>query len=74
MTAIIKPYGILKSYVAGQAEVTVKAGRTIRETLVALKIIPELAALVLVNDENQSKDYVVKDGDVIKLMAVMGGG
>ena len=35
---------------------------------------PELAALVLVNDEQQSKDYVLQDGDVLKLMAVIGGG
>ena len=74
MSAILRPFGMLKTYTDGQAEVTVAAGLTIRETARAAGIPPELAALVLVNDEHQTKDYVVQDGDVVKLMAVIGGG
>ena len=42
--------------------------------MLALGIPPELAALVLVNDEQQDKEYVLQEGDVLKLMAVIGGG
>ena len=72
--ATIKPVGMLKSYIGGQIEVAVDAGRTVRETMAALGIPPEIVALVLVNDAQQPKDYVVQDGDVVKLIAVIGGG
>ena len=72
--AVIRPLGMLKEYIGGQAEASVEAGRTIRETLRALGMPPELAALVLVNDEQQDKDYVLQEGDVLKVMAVIGGG
>ena len=74
MPAVIRPLGMLKDYIGGQAEVSVEAGRTIRETLRALGMPPELAALVLVNDEQQDKEYVLQEGDVLKVMAVIGGG
>jgi sulfur carrier protein ThiS len=74
MSAYIRPIGTLKSYIGGQTEVAVDAGRTVRETMAALGIPPEIIALVLVNDAQQSKDYVVQDGDVVKLIAVIGGG
>ena len=74
MPALIRPLGMLKDYIGGQPEAAVEPGRSIRETLLALGMPPELAALVLVNDEQQSKDYVLQDGDVLKLMAVIGGG
>ena len=74
MPVLIRPLGMLKDYIGGQSETTVAAGRSIRATLQALGMPPELAALVLVNDEQQAKDYVLQDGDVLKLMAVIGGG
>ena len=74
MSAYIRPVGTLKSYIGGQAEVAVDAGRTVRETMTALGIPSEIVALVLVNDAQQPKDYVVQDGDVVKLIAVIGGG
>ena len=74
MSAIIRPVGTLKSYIGGQAEVTVDAGRTVRETIAALGIPPEIIALVLVNDAQQAKDNTVQDGDTVKLIAVIGGG
>ena len=57
MSALIKPIGMLKSYIGGQAEIAVEAGRTVREAVAALGMPPEIVALVLVNDERQSKDY-----------------
>lgn len=74
MPAQIRPIGSLKEYLGGQAEVTVAAGRTVRETLAALGIPSEVVAGVLLKDVLQSKDYCVQDGDVIKLIAVIGGG
>ena len=74
MPAQIRCIGSLKSYLGGQAEVTVEAGRTVRETLAALGIPSEVVAGVLLNDVLQSKDYRVQEGDTVKLMAVIGGG
>lgn len=74
MPVVIRPLGMLKDYIGGQSETTVEAGRSIRETMLALGIPPELAALVLVNDEHQDKEYVLQEGDVLKVMAVIGGG
>ena len=74
MTAQIKPVGMLKDYIGGQNQVTVEAGRTVRETIAALGMPPEIVALVMVNEEQQPKDYVLREGDVVKLMAVLGGG
>jgi len=72
--AIVRPVGTLKSYIGGQTEVAVDAGHTVRETMTTLGIPPEIVALVLVNDVQQAKDYVVQDEDVVKLIAVIGGG
>jgi sulfur carrier protein ThiS len=74
MTATLRPYGILKSYIGGETELAVDTGQTIRQALQALGMPPEVVALVLVNDEQQSKDYVLQDGDTVKLMAIVGGG
>jgi len=74
MSAHIRPLGMLKSYIGGQAEISVEAGRTVREAVKALGMPPEIVALVLVNDAQQSKDYYLQDGDVVKLAAVAGGG
>lgn len=74
MPAHIKPTGALKSYTGGQAEVDVEAGRTVREAIAALGIPPEVVAMVLVNDVQRSKDYILQDEDVVRLIMVVGGG
>ncbi len=74
MPAILHPYGTLKTYIGGKTEIAVDSGRTIRQVLQELGMPPEVVALVLVNDEQQSKDYVLQDGDMVKLMAIIGGG
>ena len=74
MPAKIRPIGALKSYIAGQAEVTVEAGRTVRATLAALGIPSEVVAGVLLNDVLISKDDCVQEVDILKLIAVIGGG
>ena len=74
MTATIRPYGVLKTYIGGAYDITIEAGVTVRQAMVDMGMPPEVVALVLVNDEQQSKDYVIQDGDYVKLIAVIGGG
>ncbi len=74
MSAILRPLGMLKSYTGDQKELSVEAGRSVRDTLIAVGINPNIVAGVFVNDEQQSKDYVLQDGDTIRVMAVIGGG
>jgi sulfur carrier protein ThiS len=74
MPAFLRPSGALRDVVGGQSEVQVETGRTVRETLAALGIVPEMVALVVVNEEQRSKDYVIQEGDIIRVLAVIGGG
>jgi sulfur carrier protein ThiS len=74
MSAKLRPVGHLKSLVNGQSELDVESGSTVRATLEKAGIRSELVALVMVNDEQRDKDYVVQEGDVVKVMAVIGGG
>lgn len=74
MTATIRPLGMLKSYIGELKETSVDAGRSVRETIIQIGINPDLVAGVFVNDEQQTKDYILQDGDIVKLLAVIGGG
>ena len=74
MPAVIHPMGQFKYFFNDRSEITVEAGHTVRETLVILKIEPALVAGVIVNDDLQSKDYTLQEGDNVRLFAIMGGG
>jgi len=74
MSAKLFVIGPLQSYVDGKKELDIEPGHTVREMLVALEILPEAVALVSVNEELQAKDYVIQEGDKIRIMAVIGGG
>ncbi len=74
MTATLRLGASLRNLLGGKDEFTVEPGRSVRETLVSQGIKPELVAMVSVNDEQQSKDYVIQEGDVIRVLAVIGGG
>ena len=74
MSATIRPLGILKSYIGELKEISVDAGLSVRETITNLGINPDLVAGIFVNGEQQTKDYVIQDGDIVKLLAVIGGG
>ena len=75
MPAILRPIGHLKGLVNDQIEITVPAGISVREALVRVKIPPEVVALVVINGVHQTdKNTVLDEGDVVKLMAVIGGG
>ena len=80
MSVILRPLGPLKNYIDGQSERLVEPGRSVRQTLMEAGIPPEIVALVMVKDgktqheEQQSKDYILQEGDTAKLIAVIGGG
>ena len=67
--------GHLKSMVDNQAEVTVPGGLSVREALASVNIPSEVVALVIINGVHTTdKDTILNDGDVVKLMAIIGGG
>lgn len=74
MSAIIRPLGMLKSYIGDKNEVAVDIGYPVRESLSKVGINPDLVAGVFVNEEQQSKDYILQEGDIVKVLAVIGGG
>ena len=75
MPALLRPLGHLKSLVSDQTELTIPAGISIREALTLVHIPPEVVALVVINGVHQTdKDTILNEGDVVKLMAVIGGG
>jgi sulfur carrier protein ThiS len=65
---------MLKTYIGNLTETVVEPGRSIRQTLAELGIPPELVALVVVNDVQQDKGYILSDGDFVRVFAVIGGG
>jgi sulfur carrier protein ThiS len=74
MPATIRPVGLLREYIAGASEASVPAGMSILEALEQLGIPSPLVALVVVNDELQTKDYQLEEGDSVRLLAIIGGG
>jgi sulfur carrier protein ThiS len=74
MTANLRLSGALKDVVGGREHFEVEPGRSVRETLTSLGIVPDTIALVVVNNEHQSKDYIIQEGDTIRILAVIGGG
>jgi len=74
VTAKLRLAGHLKDLASGRDEVEVEAGRSVRDVLTELGIPVEVAALVVVNEEQQTKDYILKDGDQVRVLAVIGGG
>jgi sulfur carrier protein ThiS len=74
MSAFIRPNEALRPYFEGRSEIEVAPGQTVRETLAALGIPAEIVAVVVVNDDQLDKDYILLDGDRVRLLAVIGGG
>ncbi len=75
MSVTLRPIGHLKSMVNNQAEITVAGGISIREALNIIHVPSEVVALVVINGVHTTdKDTILNDGDVVKLMAVIGGG
>jgi sulfur carrier protein ThiS len=74
MSATLRFGASLKNMLGLKDEFAVESGRSVRETLISLSIKPELVAMVSVNEEMQMKDYIIKEGDIVRVLAVIGGG
>ena len=74
LTVKIRLIGILKQYAHGENEIPVDSGMTVRNSLFSIGIPPEIIALVLVNEKPVDKEHVLADGDIVQLIAVIGGG
>ncbi|MBS3782907.1 MAG: MoaD/ThiS family protein [Anaerolineae bacterium] len=74
MSVTLVPVGGLKNYVGGRERVDVQPGRSVEELLEAAGIDSALVAAVLREDEIVSLDHHPRDGETLKLIAVMGGG
>ncbi len=74
MSVEIRPVGQLKSLFNNQSVITVDPGKSVREILIDALIVPEMVSGVVVNGDLQTKDYILQDNDVVKLMGVFGGG
>ena len=74
MSAKFRLSGSLTDVTGGPSEYTVASGLTVRATLVSLGIEPLTVALVIVNKVHENKDYIIREGDEVLVMAVVGGG
>lgn len=74
MSVIVQPMGILKDYTGGENRISLPAGQTVRQAILEIGIPSDVVALVIVNGEIEQKDYILQEGDFVKLMAVIGGG
>jgi len=67
--------GLLKNYTQNQESLALDAaGKNISQVLAELGIPSVLVAVPLINGRQESKDYVLQDGDIVKLIPLVGGG
>jgi len=74
MSATIRIGASLKNLIGSKDEFSVEPGRKVREIILSLGINPDLVAMVSVNDKMQTKDYIIQEGDIVRLLAIIGGG
>ncbi|MBC7264325.1 MAG: MoaD/ThiS family protein [Chloroflexi bacterium] len=76
MSVEIIPVGLLKRYVQSD-ELPIRqdaAGKTIAALLNELGLPPSVVAIALVNGRQVEKSYTLADGDIVKLVPIVGGG
>jgi len=75
MCVTVIPVGLLRNYVKSPPPLVLPCARATIEALLQQLAIPsELVAIALVNGLQQPKSYLLAEGDVVKLMPLMGGG
>ncbi len=74
MSAKVVPVGMLKKYIEGREEIVVEAGQSVSQILDARGIPPDLVAVVMVNGRQESKSYLLREGDEVRLVPLVGGG
>lgn len=68
--------GILRQYAGGQEAISLEgwAGRPVQEMLHHLGIPSALVGAVLANGSLVQKDYLLQEGDEVRLVPLLGGG
>lgn len=74
MSVTLVPIGMLKEYAGGEERLHLAPGPSVEEMLEMVGIPPNLVAGVIRDGDLVSQDYRPQDGDLVKILAVMGGG
>lgn len=75
MNCTLVVVGLLRDYADASSTVPLPAaGATVEEVMERLAIPPDLVAIVLVNGRQRPKCHLLTEGDVVKLVPLMGGG
>jgi molybdopterin converting factor small subunit len=70
------PVGMLRPYVSGQEAIALEgwAGRPVRALIENLGIPSALVGAVLIHGTLVTKDYLLQEGEEVKLIPLVGGG
>lgn len=76
MSVAFLPIGLLRHYVKGTERLVLqgKEGQTLEAVCQEIGFPLKMIGLFLVNGKPQSKDYLLKSNDEVKLVALVGGG
>ncbi len=77
MRVKLKTYGLLRKYIPKEAnpyEMEVREGTSVGDLLNILKIPREYVPVVTVAEKKVDINYIIKDGDELTLLPIMGGG
>jgi sulfur carrier protein ThiS len=80
MSVTFQPKGLLKSfcreYLNGEEiiELNIKEGQTIEAVCLEIGLPLNMISLFVVNEKPKPKDYLLKNGDKVKCVAIIGGG
>ncbi len=79
VSATIRPMGVLRSRAWGSGDgedvpLTVQDGQSLETACLEVGLRPDLIALFLVNGRPEPKEYILRAGDDVKLVALVGGG
>lgn len=74
MRISVKTIGLLKDYHPGESDLIIDPGISVRQVILMLNIPTQLVAMVIVNDVQTAKEYILNDDDRVQLIAVQGGG
>lgn len=70
----LRPKGMLKEYANGRDRIPVLSGIPLKDAIISSGIPNELVAMAFVDQKPKNKDEIVIDGEIIDLVAVIGGG
>lgn len=73
----LKTYGLLRKYIPNEVnpyEMEIEEGTTVEALLCALKIPQEYVPVVTAGEKKVEMGYIIKDGDELTLLPIMGGG